>query len=186
MKKNLINIALVSVMALILMVVTGIQAMKETNLAFGILVISFIPYIALNVVNKDNENQVIINLGILLFYIVIGIAIAFSNLNYTSSTGESMYGIHETNFTSLCLYISIVLIPYLIGNLIVNQKLTIHKFIIIGLIVLTPILGILGIIISFKAFIPYSVILLIYFLAVITYPIVIYYLPKKEKKTEEI
>lgn len=181
MKKNLINIALVSVMALILMVVTGIQAMKETNLAFGILTISFIPYIALNIVNKDNENQVIINLGILLFYIVIGIAIAFNNLNYTSSTGESMYGIHETNFTSLGLYISIVLIPYLIGDLIINQKLTIHKFIIIGLIVLTPILGILGIIISFKAFIPYSVILLIYFLVVIAYPIVIYYLPKKDK-----
>lgn len=181
MKKNLINIALVSVMALILMVVTGIQAMKETNLAFGILTISFIPYIALNIVNKDNENQVIINLGILLFYIVIGIAIAFSNLNYTSSTGESLYGVHETNFTSLCLYISIVLIPYLIGNLIINQKLTIHKFIIIGLIVLTPVLGILGIIISVKAFIAYSVILLIYFLAVIAYPIVIYYLPKKDK-----
>ena len=181
MKKNLINIALVSVMALILMVVAGIQAMKETNLAFGILTISFIPYIALNVVNKDNENQVINNLGILLFYIVIGIAIAFNNLNYTSSTGESLYGVHETNFTSLCLYISIVLISYLIGNLIINQKLTIHKFIIIGLIVLTPVLGILGIIVSFKAFIAYSVILLIYFLAVIVYPIVMYYLPKKDK-----
>ena len=179
MKKNLINIALVSVMALILMVVTGIQAMKETNLAFGILAISFIPYIALNIVNKDNENQVINNLGILLFYIVIVIAIAFSNLNYTSSTGESLYGVHETNFISLGLYISIVLIPYLIGNLIINQKLTIH--IIIGLIVLTPVLGILGIIISVKAFIAYSVILLIYFLAVIAYPIVIYYLPKKDK-----
>lgn len=181
MKKNLINIALVSVMALILMVVAGIQAMKETNLAFGILAISFIPYIALNIVNKDNENQVINNLGILLFYIVVVIAIAFSNLNYTSSTGESMYGIHETNFTSLGLYISIVLIPYLIGNLIINQKLTIHRFIIMGLIVLTPVLGIMGIIISVKAFIAYSVILLIYFLAIIIYPIVIYYLPKKDK-----
>ena len=152
MKKNLINIALVSGMTLILMVVTGIQAMKETNLAFGILAISFIPYIALNVVNKDNENQVIINLGILLFYIVVVIAIAFSNLNYTSSTGESMHGVHETNFTSLGL---------------------------MGLVVLTPVLGIMGIIISFKAFIAYSVILLIYFLAIITYPMVIYYLPKK-------
>ncbi len=125
--KKVLNYVLLVVFFLInllgIILVTG--EIISTNLGFLILVISYVIYLVdvfLSRKEKDVKDKILVGYFV---FVLVSFAFGFSNLKYSNSiTGESMYGIHETNFTLSLLFSSISIIPLCLSLVIVMKQKT--------------------------------------------------------------